>query len=141
MTIPFRTPYSGKRHRVSIAFLDEDGNQALGRTKQDHKDMCDINQLLRHYDRTGLITHVNNAVAHYGDYTEVNEYQESLNIVMKAQNAFGELPSDVRSFFKNDPGAFMEFATNPENHSKMVDLGLAEAKPTPPLEENNSEVS
>jgi len=83
--------------------------------------------VLKQYDKTGLITHVNRAKAQYGDFTQVNEYQESLNIVIRAQNAFDELPSDVRKKFHNDPGEFLEFATNPDNQQEMVTLGLARA--------------
>lgn len=120
----FRTAY-GERNRVATSFLDEEGNPLPSMTQQNFKAECEINNILRRYDKTGLITHVNNAVAQYGDYTEVNEYQESLNMVINAQNAFNELPSEVRKRFGNDPGAFFEFATNPANHEEMVRLGLA----------------
>jgi phage internal scaffolding protein len=126
MTI--RKPYDGKRHRVSISFLDEEGNPAVGRTEQHHKSECDIDNIIRKYDKTGLISHVNTAVAQYGDFTEVNEYQESLNMVINAQNAFMELPSEIRKRFGNDPGEFFEFATDPDNHDELVKLGLANAK-------------
>lgn len=121
----FRTPYDGVRNRVSLSFLDEDGEQKKGLTEQCHKDMCNIDNIMRQYDKTGLITHVNNAVADYGDFTEVNEYQESLDMVMEAQSAFDELPSHIRKKFGYDPGAFFEFATNPENKEELIDLGLA----------------
>lgn len=129
--LKFRSAYDGKRHRVSLSFLDEDGNQAIGRTKQAHKDECDINRILHTYDKTGLITHVSASVAQYGDFTEVNEYQESLNTVIAAQNAFDELPASIRKKFGNDPGAFFEFATDPDNADAMVTLGLANAPDVP----------
>jgi phage internal scaffolding protein len=125
--VVFKTPYDGERYRISLSFLDEDGNQLASMTEQCHKDECDINYILRKYDKTGLITHVNNAVAEYGDYTEINEYQESLNMVIKAQNAFDELPSNIRKKFGNDPGAFFEYATNPDNKDGMIEMGLANA--------------
>jgi phage internal scaffolding protein len=129
MEVVFNTPYGGNRNRVTLDFVDEDGNQSIGLTEQSHKDECDINNIIRKYDKTGLITHVNNATAEYGDYTEINEYQESLNMVIKAQNAFDELPADIRKKFGNDPGAFFEFATNPDNVDGMIELGLAEKIP------------
>jgi phage internal scaffolding protein len=125
----FKTPYQNNHQsmRVSKSFLDEDGNQKIGRTEQHHKSDVDINNILRKYDKTGLIVHVNKAVADYGDYTEVNEYKENLNAVMNAQNMFNELPSHIRKRFANDPGEFIEFVTNPDNAQEMVDLGLADA--------------
>lgn len=125
-TPKFRTPYSGVKHRVAISFLDENGEQSQGLTEQHHKNMCGIDNIIRQYDKTGLITHINNAVGNYGDFTEVNEYRESLNLVMEAQEAFADLPSHIRKKFDYDPGQFFEFATNPENQNELIELGLAE---------------
>ena len=123
----FRTAYDGERCRQTIDFFDEHGEQAQGRTHQEFKDECDVNLIIPKYDRTGLLTHVNEAVAQYGDYSEVNEYQESMNLVLQAQQSFGEIPANIRAMFNNDPGIFFEFATDPKNREKMVELGLAEA--------------
>nr|QXN72798.1 MAG: internal scaffolding protein [Microvirus sp.] len=116
----FQKPYVSHPPR-KIDFSDE---EVL--TEQHHRDACSISTILNQYDKTGLITHVNKATAAYGDYTEVNEYQESLNMVIRAQNAFGELPAHIRKRFDNDPGEFFEFATNPANLDEMVELGLAQ---------------
>ena len=116
-----RHPYDGLNIRVGL-----DCSEDEGKTEQHHKDRCNITTILKKYDKTGLITHVNNAVAHYGDYTEVNEYKEACNLVITAENNFMSLPSDVRKRFGNDPGEFFEFATDPANLDEMINLGLAE---------------
>lgn len=126
----FRTAY-GERVRSTVQFVDENGDLLPTITQQHCKNDCDVNHILKKYDQTGLITHVNRSVAQYGDFTEVNEYQESLNMVINAQNAFAELPSDIRKQFNNDPGAFFEFATNPANTQRMIEMGLAEAVSQP----------
>ena len=126
----FNTPYDGNRNRVSLDFLDDEGRPAIGRTEQYHKDSCDVNTILKQYDRTGLLSHVNEMKAHYGDFTEVNEYQVALNTVIHAQDSFDDLPSDIRKKFANDPGLFIEFVTNPSNFDEMVEMGLA-ILPTP----------
>ena len=115
----FQTAY-GERNRVTLECPED------VITEQHHKDACSISQILSMYDKNGLITHVNRSKAQYGDFTQVNEYQESLNMVIRAQDAFSELPSDIRKRFQNDPGQFFEFATNPDNQEEMVKLGLAE---------------
>jgi phage internal scaffolding protein len=122
----FQTAY-GIKKRVRVSFLDEDGNPLPTPTQQHFKSETEINNILARYDKTGLITHVNAAVGQYGDFTEVNEYQESLNCVIAAQEAFMGLPSAVRKRFANDPGEFFEFATNPDNHEAMIEMGLAKA--------------
>lgn len=130
MPVTIRKPYdayNGKRYASSISFLDENGDPSVGLTEQCHKDLCDIEKILDRYDRTGLITHVNKAKANYGDFTLVNEYQESLNLVLEAQDAFDDLPSAIRKRFGNDPGAFFEFVTNPDNGGELVKMGLANA--------------
>jgi phage internal scaffolding protein len=115
--------------RVQKSFHDEEGNHD-GKTEQHHKDLCDVKNIIHQYDRTGLITHVAKAKAEYGDYTEANEYQDAMNIVVKSQEAFMELPAKIRAKFGNDPGQFFEFATDPKNMKEMVNLGLAvEQKP------------
>jgi phage internal scaffolding protein len=120
----FRTAYA-PHERSQLHFVDPDGEPLLGRCKQSHKDQCDINRIIKNHDRNGLLDHVNTAVANYGDYTEVNEYQVNLNMIKDAQASFDELPAHVRKRFVNDPGAFFEFASNPDNLDSMVEMGLA----------------
>ena len=123
----FQTAY-GERKRVTLKCPED------VITEQHHKDACSVSHILAMYDKTGIITHVSRAQAEYGDFTVVNEYQEALNRVIRADEAFSALPSDVRKRFENDPGKFFEFATNPENAEEMVKMGLAKAieepKPT-----------
>lgn len=94
-------------------------------TQQHFKAECDIENVIRKHDSTGLISHVARGVAHYGDYSEVNEYREAIDLVNSADAAFAGLPSEIRKMFGNNAGDFFEFATNPDNAEKMVELGLA----------------
>lgn len=95
-------------------------------TQQHFAQEADVRNIIKQYDRTGLIANVNRGVARYGDYSEVNEYAENLRMVQAAQASFMELPAEIREKFGNDPGNFFEFATDPKNHEAMVNLGLAE---------------
>ena len=113
--------------RVRVGFETE--GESL--TQQNFKKEADIKNIIRKHDRTGIISHVARGVAQYGDYSEVNEYREAMDLVNAATASFMTLPAKVRSMFDNDPGAFFEFATNPENDQKMIDLGLKEAPPSP----------
>ena len=117
----FRSAY-GDRNRVAVSFPEE------GLTEQHHKVSCDIKSIIRQYDRTGLIQNVNKAQAFYGDFTAVNEFQESLNLVKAAQDHFMSLPSDLRRRFDNDPGKYLEFVSNPDNRDEMEKLGMIEPK-------------
>lgn len=131
MTTKYPTLHDGKRkaksNSTSISFLDSEGKYVPGRTEQKHKDDVDIHNIIRKYDKTGMILHIQKAIGVYGDYSEVNEFQVSQNMVIKAQSAFDALPSEIRKKFNNDPGQFFEFATDPKNKDEMITLGLANA--------------
>lgn len=117
---PFKTAY-GQRERVQVETVGE------SLTQQHFAKEQDVRNIIKQYDRTGLISNVQRGIAQYGDFSEVNEYREAMDIVINANNTFAKLPSDVRQRFGNDAGAFMEFATNPQNADEMVRMGLAKA--------------
>jgi phage internal scaffolding protein len=124
----FNTGYT-ERKRVQMKPSGE------SMTQQHFAKDADVRNIIKQYDRTGLIANVQRGVAQYGDYSEVNEYRESLEMVNRANDNFMQLPAEIREMFGNDAGTFFEFATNPENEKKMVELGLKEApvtKPQPP---------
>lgn len=114
------------RKPVKKYFLDDDGEPlAEILVEQCHKDDCDINKIIGRYDRHGVLNTVNEAKKWYGDFTEVNEFQQAQELVAKGKTYFEELPSEVRNKFRNDPGNFLEFASDPRNNKEMVKLGLA----------------
>jgi phage internal scaffolding protein len=102
-------------------------------TQQHFLEETDIKNIIKKHDRTGIIQHVATGVAQYGDYSQVNEYRESLDLINNAQESFEGLPADLRKMFNNDAGEFFEFATDPANADKMVELGLAPS-PAPVME-------
>lgn len=85
---------------------------------------CDINNIMARYERDGLIPHVNQYQGQYGDFAEVYDYQTALNVVMNAEECFMSLPAQIRKRFDNDPGAFLDFVSDPLNRSEMVSMGL-----------------
>jgi phage internal scaffolding protein len=125
--IKFKTAYDERQRK---------GFETVGEslTQQHFAQEADIKNIIKKHDRTGIISHVARGMAQYGDYTEINEYRESLDIVNKANESFMGLPSEVRAYFENDAGQFFEFVTNPANDEKMVELGLKEAPPLPEVE-------
>lgn len=104
-------------------------------TKQEFKDECCIENIMNQYKQTGQITHGNKQPPTYDDFSNVVTYQEAQNITIQANEAFMALPSGIRNQFHNDPGAFLDFATNEDNHDQMVTMGLATAKPQPAKQE------
>lgn len=101
------------------------------RTKQAHKDECDINIILKKYIKNGILTHVAAYGGTYLDLPNEVDYQSCLNFVIRAQSAFEQLPAHVRNRFNNDPAQFLKFAENAENREEMVKMGLMKPPPEP----------
>lgn len=91
--------------------------------QQQFKDECDINVLLTRFAITGQLPSGVRA-PQYGDFSAVTDYHSALNAVIEADRSFMEMPADIRSRFNNDPGAFVEFCSDPGNHDEAVKLGL-----------------
>lgn len=98
-------------------------------TKQSDREAADINNILRRYEKSGVLPEMISAEPQWGDFSDVPTYQQALNVVQKAETQFGLLDAEVRAKFANDPKAFLAFAVNPNNAAEMVKLGLAKEIP------------
>lgn len=101
------------------------------RTKQEFKEDCDINKIMRNYRAGTPITHLNPVKPQYLDFSTPFEYQEALNSVIAAQDSFESLPSEVRDRFGDSTNKMLEFLSNPENQEEAIKLGLADPPPEP----------
>lgn len=93
-------------------------------TKQSHKAECDIHNILRQYQRTGLVTHVTNARPTYSDLPNISDFQEAIHLVMEAEAAFGALPARVRDAFSNDPAQLLAAMQDPSQADRLREFGL-----------------
>jgi bifunctional DNA-binding transcriptional regulator/antitoxin component of YhaV-PrlF toxin-antitoxin module len=121
--IPFKTAYAD-HERVGFETTGE------SMTQQHFSEESEINNIIAFHDRTGIIKNVQQGIAQYGDFSEVNEYRENLDMIRAADENFMKLPSDIRRKFNNNAGDFFEFATNPQNEQQLVEMGLAKARPS-----------
>jgi len=97
------------------------------RTRQSHKDSCDINFIVRQYRRTGMLTHVSGGIPAYADVSQVGSFHEVMNRVKDAQHWFEHLPAAVRSHFENDVASFMDAVADPARTEELEKLGLKKA--------------
>lgn len=115
-----------------VTELDADGNDLYpSKTRQEFAAECDINVLMERYEKTGIISHVDQRIPNYVDVSDLPSYQESFEIVRRAAEAFASLPARARAEFDNDPGAFADYAADPANLERMREWGLAAPAPAP----------
>jgi phage internal scaffolding protein len=122
-TVFLRTPYNYDRD----AATNESGLacEEPSLAQQHHKDECDINNILRQFNITGLLPE-SPLSPRYGDFTGIGDYHTALNRVIAAQDEFEALPAQIRARFDNDPAQLIEFLQNSDNRPEAEKLGLVE---------------
>ena len=119
VTIKFRKAYDPHKKYV----FNTEGESL---TQQHFKDECEVINIIKKHDRNGIIEHVQRGQARYGDFSNVADYREALDLVRDAQDEFMTIPSDIRKKFDNDPGKFYEFVSNPDNKEELKQMGFIE---------------
>lgn len=108
------------------------------RTKQSFKKECDINNIMRKYTKTGVISPeiLNKRQAIFADVSEIGDFQHCKQTVNDAQDAFMTLPAHVRTRFDNDPGKLLDFCADSNNRDEAIELGIITKveEQTPPQE-------
>ena len=128
--IPFlRTPFNYDRDKVS----NETGLACMDPSlaKQSFAEESDINTIVKRFGLTGQLPS-DVRMPTYADFEEVFSYRDAMNAVVAARESFMMMPADVRSRFGNDPGAFVDWCSDPENLAEAVRLGLAEPRKIDP---------
>lgn len=96
-------------------------------TRQSEADDADINNIMKKYEQTGIAPGTR-GLPEYGDFSSPVEFREAMDILAYANETFYALDARTRAQFENDPAKFLEFADNPKNAERMVELGLAEPR-------------
>lgn len=98
-------------------------------TQQHFRDECDINFIIAKYEQTGFLTdplRPGSRMYEFGDYSAVQDYQDSLNCVIAAREMFDSLPSKIRERFNYDPSRLLQFLSDESNRDEAVRLGLVD---------------
>ena len=103
-------------------------NTEPSKTKQSFLKELDVNNIIKSYQKTGILKKANDFEALYGEFDEF-DLRESIDKVHKAKELFLEIPAKIRAQFDHDAGAFIDYATNPDNQEQMVTWGLATKRP------------
>lgn len=111
---------------LDVSHVNDPESPRFGRTQQSFKDDVDINLIMRRFERTGMIDHLNEYKGQYGDFLDVPQsFHEAMDQVIAAEGMFMTIPAKVRARFHNDPGEFLAFVSDPANADEMYELGLA----------------
>lgn len=102
--------------------LSFEGDKGL--TKQADMKDADINNIMKRFERTGILPDLIVRDGRYGDFSSVPDYQEALEIVRLADEQFNNLDANIRNRFDNDPAKFLAFASDEKNLVEMEKLGL-----------------
>lgn len=126
--------------KVRDAFTGTDGWPGLeckdkSLTDDSQAKDCDVNIIVARFMKTGVLPGVD-VERVYGDFSTVPQYQEAMNIAIKAQEQFDGLEAHVRKRFSNDPSEFLAFVNDPKNGEEMVKLGLAIKREVAPHEKS-----
>lgn len=126
-----RTGFNYDRDAVSDQTGLSCGDES--RTKQSFKEECDINTIVRRFGVTGQVP-ITMAPPLQGDFLDAPDFRQSMDLIVKAREAFMELPATVRSRFHNDAAEFVDFCSDRDNLQEARKLGIAmpEAVPVPP---------
>lgn len=129
-----RSAFNYDRDEASVdsglLFTENDEDQA----KQEFKDECDINTILKRFNITGQLP-ADVRMPTFGDFTGVGTFHDAVNAIALANEAFDEMPADVRARFGNDPAAFVAFCSDPANLAEARKMGLVPAEELPPAVE------
>jgi len=91
------------------------------RTKQADKESADINNIVAKAYKTGMLP-VTQAQALYADVSGVLDYQQAMEIQLRAQEQFDALPAETRNKFDHDPSKFLAFAQDEANKKEIIEL-------------------
>ena len=116
------------RNRVSLDF-----SKTKSKTRQSEAKECDINNIIRKWETSGLVGHVNTLTPQFLDSVGLPDYQTSLDMVIEAQSRFSQLPARVRDRFNNNPAKLLAFLGDPSNTAEAIALGLSVPKPSEPV--------
>ena len=109
-------------------------------TQQHFKDQCDINHMMKKYQKTGILGDPNRPMPRFGDFSGSMDFHEANNRVVEALQQFNDLPGELKKRFRHDPGELIDFLENEENREEAIKLGLVDPKkeespePTPAAE-------
>ncbi len=99
-----------------------------GRTKQCHRDECDIVKIMNRFEVSGTISHLSKFEGVYADFSDFNFHEHTTKLA-QGQEVFDALTAEVRREFGQSPQAFFDYVNDPKNRDDLWKKLPALAKP------------
>lgn len=101
-------------------------NDQPSKTDQQYKADCDANEIIRRFNKTGLIQHVSKVQAQFADVSDIPDLLEGMERIQEANDAFMQVPAKIRKRFDNSVSKFYDYIADPANDEEAIKLGLKE---------------
>ncbi len=122
--LPLITIYSARKKPPKI----KTKQSTKGGAKQSFKKECDINEIMKKYQKTGAVAHFNKMSARYEDVSPI-DFKQAMDTITSTQQMFEALPSTLRNKFHEDPAEFLDFVQDDKNKQEMISLGMIDERP------------
>lgn len=95
------------------------------KTQQAEKVNCDINRIVKHYTKYGVVPEgVTVKAARYADVSQVPTFQEAQNMIRHAEEIFLSVPLEIRRACDHNPAKVMDFINDPANADVLKKFGM-----------------
>lgn len=117
MAKPTNRPPHGKRVQISFKNVPAEGRLC----QQSDMPLTSIRKLIK---QGVALPSPEDAGAVYGDFSDAQQFQDMMDTVVKAQEAFDMLPATVRDRFDNNPKELIAFVNDEDNLDEAIEMGL-----------------
>ena len=111
---------NGSIERFGGIKRDKDG-VPVNKTEQHHRDLSDVNNIIKKYRRSGVIEHGNAGEPVYLDCTGL-DYRTMMDKLVRVQRTFNQLPAKERQRFGNDPSLYLMELERLEQEKKLNEV-------------------
>ena len=103
-------------------------------TQQSDLPISDIHNIIKQFERTGVLNHDAKYHGTYGDFGSMPDFKQAQDLIANAKTMFNELPATVREEHRNDPSLFLDWIQNPDNRDAIEEKGFS-TDHLPPIED------
>lgn len=90
-------------------------------TEQHHAKACDINAIMAKYLKTGVLDHVKENEALFGDISQL-DFKGSMDTIKAVETQFYDLPAYARKHYQGDPQKYLAAISTEEGIRELRNL-------------------